>query len=388
MNDSQALIPVTVASAFLYGMILALLGSVKLALVRQLGIDEARVGGLLAALNLALIPLVLLSGLLSDSPVLGTQGTLILGSLLAGLAVFCLSVSRTYPQALGSVVGVGAGLACVSTGAVKLMPHAFFANQNLPAALNLGMVFMGLGALVTPSLAELLTARIGLRRTLSLLAFLCLSLSVAAVFTPAAAYPPQQEAGSLTKVLADPFVWVCGLVFMLYGPLEGALGTWATTYLTEMRLRERRAAYLLSGFWLAFLASRLLTAVLQERGVLPRGSEGWLVFLLALLAAVVLGNLAGTHSPGNAAAGLLAVGFILGPIFPSLVSLLFKHFDSYEQHGTAFGAMFAIGATGSLVLPPLIGAYAKRTASVRVALRIPTMMALLLMGTSLVLALW
>ncbi len=392
MNDSYALLPVTIGSAVLFGVILSLLGSVKLALAEHLRLDEARVGGLLAALNLALIPLTLLSGLLIDSPLLGVQGVLILGPLLTGLAVFCLSLSRTYGRALASVVGVGAGLACVSTGAVKLMPHAFFANQYHAASENLGMVFMGLGALVTPALAELFIGKIGLRRTLSLLAFVCLGLSVVAIFTPtdpaAGGFPRQEEGADLARVFGDPFVWLCGLVFFLYAPLEGALGTWATTYLTELRYQPRRAALLLSGFWLAFLAGRLLTALLQERGVFPRGTEGWLIAGLALAAGVLLGNLAGTLNRENAAIGLLAVGLVLGPIFPTLVGMLFSHVGGHTQHGTAYGAMFAIGATGNLVLPPLIGAYARRRGSVRVALRIPTLVALLLVGASVLLALW
>jgi fucose permease len=181
-------------------------------------------------------------------------------------------------------------------------------------------------------------------------------------------------------------LWLTGLVLLLYGPLEGSIGTWATTYLTELGYRERRAALLLSGFWLAFLAARLLAAVLQQKGVLHAHSEVWLILALSLVAAVALGNLAGTHRRGNAGFGLLLVGAAFGPIFPTLVGYLFNHFHPYD-HGSAYGAMFAIGATGSLFLPPLIGAYARRT-SVRTSLRIPTVVALLLAAVSLVLALW
>ena len=65
----------------------------------------------------------------------------------------------------------------------------------------------------------------------------------------------------------------------------------------------------------------------------------------------VLGNLAGTHARWNAALGLLLVGALFGPIFPTLVGILFEHFDNKHVQGTAFGAMFAI-VTGKLVVPP------------------------------------
>src|SRR5689334_17931793 len=87
------LAPVTIASAFLFGMILALLGSIKLPLAQRLGIDEARVGGLLATLNLALIPMMLVSGILIDK--VGVQGVLFVGSLMTALAFFGIAMSRT-----------------------------------------------------------------------------------------------------------------------------------------------------------------------------------------------------------------------------------------------------------------------------------------------------
>ena len=49
MTGQLDLIPATIASAFVMGMVLALLGSIKLPLAKRLVIDEARVGGLVVA---------------------------------------------------------------------------------------------------------------------------------------------------------------------------------------------------------------------------------------------------------------------------------------------------------------------------------------------------
>jgi fucose permease len=378
------LIPVTIAGAFTFGVILALLGSIKLPLAKRLGIDETRVGGLLAAFNLALIPMMLISGILIDQ--LGVRWMLVAGSLVTGLAMMSLAMSQTYFASLYSILLVGGGGACISTAAIKLMPRAFFGETHQPAAsLNLGNVFFGLGALVTPTLADLLMRFLGFRRTMSLLGVICLVPAALAIITPGQEFVfPRMEAGDLGSVLANPTLWLAGLVFLLYSPLEGALGTWTTTYLTEMGFRERRAALLLSGFWLAFLGSRLLAGLLQQ-SVLTGNSEPWVIVFLAVVGAVVLGNLASTRhgASSRAAWGILAVGAILGPIFPTLVGLLFKQFP-VPVHGTAYGAMFAIGATGSLVLAPLIGASARRK-SVRHALRIPTVVSLVLAAAALVL---
>ena len=48
---------------------------------------------------------------------------------------------------------VGVGAACVNAACVVLMPRAFFGGKMTDAAVNLGMVFVALGSLVTPTLA-------------------------------------------------------------------------------------------------------------------------------------------------------------------------------------------------------------------------------------------
>jgi fucose permease len=374
------LIPVTIGSAFAFGMVLALLGALKLPLAKRLGIDEARVGGLLSAFYLALIPLMLISGLLIDQ--IGLRGVLIAGVMATGLAVAYLAVSRTYAACLTAVLFLGAGGACLNTSAIKLMPSAFFGDANPSASLNLGHVFIGLGALVTPALVELLLRGLEFRKALSILALTFLIPVGVIILTPSGAFEFRHaEAGDLWFVLSNPILWLASLVFLLYSPLEGCLGTWATTFLTQLGHGERRAAFLLSGFWFSFLGSRLLMSFLQH-SMLHESSGPWVIVLLAVVAAVLLGNLAGTHDQASAARGLLFVGALLGPICPTLAGILFTKFD--QEQATAYGAMFALGASGNLVLAPLIGGYA-RGRSIQAALRIPLIIALLLAAASLVL---
>jgi fucose permease len=343
-------------------------------------VEEAGVGGLLAALKLALIPMMLISGILVDQ--LGIRSMVLLGSLLTGMGIFSLALSTTKSACFYSILLIGLGAAGVNTGSIKLMPLAFFEN-NPAASLNMGHVFIGLGALIIPAFMELLITNLGFRRALGILAVVSLIPALAAALTSFDKVP-HEKLGDLWGVLGNPAVWLAGLVFILYGPLEAFFGAWGTSYLTELGHTERRTALLLSGFWLTFMAGRLVMSFLQQK-VLADNSEAWVILVLALLAAVVIGNLAGTHSTFNAGWGFLLVGAVLGPIFPTLVGLLFNQVGTQER-GTAYGAMFAIGSTGSALLAPLIGGYARKS-SVRSALRIPTLMALLLAGGVVVLAL-
>jgi fucose permease len=260
------------------------------------------------------------------------------------------------------------------------MPAAFFPDDRA-RSLNLGNVFFGVGALVTPTLAELLVRRVGFKWTLGVLALLCLVPAVGAIL-PGGFPQPKEGGGDLTSIIKSPILWLAALALFLYVPLEGVVGTWATTYLTNLGYREGRAALLLSGFWLTFLAARLLAAFLHVHPA----AEPWVVVGLALLSAVALGNMTGAPGRGGAAWGLLLLGLFFGPIFPTLVAILLNTFPE-SQHGTAYGTMFALGAGGSLVIPPLIGTYARKY-TVQKALGPTTVVALLLAAAALVLGLW
>jgi fucose permease len=382
MFGLQEVTAVTVCGAFVFGMLLVLLAGLRPVLAERLGVDERRIDGLLSIFSLALIPTMILSGVLTDR--LGARSVILVGSVVTSVAILCLARSQTYLNAIGSVLAVGAGGACVSTGSSVLMARAFFPHHEA-ASQNLGNVFFGLGALVTPGLAELLIGRLGFRRALTILGLVCLLPALAAVVTSHAAFDLGVQAADPALVLNHPVFWEAALVFLLYGPLEGSLGTWAIRYLTSLGFRVRPAEWLLAGFWFTFLAARLVTAVVQQQQERPNAAlEGWLLVGLALAAAVFLGNMAGAHARWSAALGLLLVGACLGPIFPTLVGILFEHFPN--ARGTAYGGMFSVGAAGGLILPTLLGSYARRT-SVREAMRIPLVTALLLAVAAMLLAL-
>jgi fucose permease len=378
----------TIAAAVAFGLVLTLLGSIKLALAKRLGLGEAQVGGLLSALNLALIPMMLLSGFLIDS--WGPRQVILMGSVLTAVGLFSLTFRPTYSWALLCILVVGLGGACLSTGSMVLMPEAFFprAVGDVPnresAALNLGNVFFGLGCLITPTLADLLLRTVRFRWTLGLLALVCLVPAILAVV--AAQAPTPKPAGDLGTALVHPIVLLAGLVFFLYGPVEFAVGTWATTYLTNQGFRETRAAWLLSGFWLSFFAARLVLAYLEANDVLPRHNEPWVILFMALLSAVALGHLAGAASKGNAGLGLLVLGAFLGPIFPTLIGIVFQVPALRDHQGSAYGLVFALGSVGSLIMAPIIGASARRT-TVQHSFRILMLLALMLAAAALVLGL-
>jgi MFS family permease len=365
----------TVSAAFVFGMVLALLGSLKLALAKRLNLGEGRIGGLLMALNAAVIPMMLLTGWLIDR--WGVQPVLIVGSIVTSAAVLSLSLQPTYARAFGALLAAGLGAAALSTAAVVLMPQAFFGKEHLlSASINLGFVFVALGALLTPAVIDLLMRGLEFRRTAGVLSFVCLAPAVAAAITPAGELIGAGGKGDPIALVQDYHLWLAAAVFLFYAPLEAAVSIWATTYLTDLGNSERRSAWLLSGFWAAFLVSRLAMAYWQYLERLHPYWDKFMLVLLCLLAAAVIGNLAGTAKPTSARGWFLLLGLLLGPIFPMLIGLAFQTPGLAQARGTTYGVLFAAGSLGSLIAAPLIAVWA-RSRNVQAALRIPMVLALL-----------
>jgi fucose permease len=379
MPANFGLVPVTLVSAFTCGAVLGLMGSIRLSVAKRLGVPDSKATTFALVLQLALVPMLLLTGALVDTQ--GAERVVIVCALLSAVAVALLAMSQKFSTALAAMMLVGGSSAGVLVSANVLMTPALFPD-NPPASLNLGNVFFVLGTLIAPVTADVILPRIGFRRTMGLAALLCLVPALAAALTSDF---PAPRAGTLERVLNDPVLGLVCLICLLYGPLENMIGTWSGAYLADMGIRERRAAWLVSAFWVVFLGSRLLTAFLLERGIITSGPEVvWLVLLPALITGVALGNLAGTTSATLAAWGMLMVALLLGPILPTLAGVAYRRFP--DEPGTALGALYGLGALGSLVLVPVIGLYARRTSPHR-ALHVPAVVALVLTAAGLVLQL-
>ncbi|CAN5246422.1 MFS transporter [soil metagenome] len=366
--------PLVICGAFVFGIVLALIGSLKLTLVRKLELRETHVGALLSVLNLSLLPTVLIAGLLLDN--FGARIVMLIGSLGTAAGLYFAGLSKSLTQTAGSILVVGAGSAFLSVGSVVLMETAFYPD-HIAASQNLGNVFFGLGALLTPPFLELLLERISYRRALTILAAISLIPGIMAILTAGDAFPSHLGTAHIVELFRSKVVVLTGIVLLVYLPLEWVVSAWSTTFLMGLEMNERQATLTFSGFWLCFLSSRFVVAMLMASGwIAPGIADAWLIIFLALGAGVTLGNMAGARNARGAAWGLLVTGALMGPIFPTLVAILFR-FVQPDQQGTAYGAMFSIGSLGGLLLPPVMGVYASHR-GIRTSWRVPIVLALLI----------
>jgi hypothetical protein len=381
MSGVQVVTAWAMGDALVFGLALGLLASLKQSLAQRHDLTEGRLSKLLPVLNFTLIPLLLLAGALVDRA--GVQPMMIAGSVLLALALLALGARLTLGRAVAAVLAGAAGAATLGVAGLVLMPRAFFGVRQASASLNVGMVFMALGALLSRPLFEVLFRSLGPRRALAILAFLCLVPAFLGALPASLPPEPTQAPAGPGVLFGDLSLWLAALVVFLYVPLEASVSLWVTVHAAEQG-EERRAGRLLLGFWALFLASRLLVGLVEQAGFMGDEWSEWLVVPPALLAAVFLGNLSAATQHQNVRAGLLGLGLVLGPIFPTLLSMVF-HLPSVEKAqapATAFGVLFAAGSIGSLVLAPLLGACLDKGKGPTVQ-RLPMFLALLLMVTAL-----
>lgn len=355
--------PTWIAGLLACGMGVALLGSVKIALAKRLQMDEARVGGLVSMFGFAMIPVMLAMGFLTD--LLDKRIVVVAGSFLMVASLLVLARSIKYWSALVAVLLLSAGWSALVNVLNVLMQSAFGGTQTY--AMNLGNFFFGLGAFLTPLLIAFLARRTGFAPTLLVLAAFALLSGVLAFGVDFQVMLPPAVAGAdpgIRVLLSDRIMWLTALALLFYAPMEATMAAWATTYLGDKGMAEGRAATTLSGFWLAFMCSRLVTALIVARFPLPAGGDTLLIIGLSILCILVWAG--AVFSRGSVTAGTMVVlaGLLFGPTFPTLVGVLMSHVSqdiSPVLGGRAVGLFFMVGGIGWSVVPILIGAYARKT---------------------------
>jgi MFS family permease len=391
----SATLPVTawtIAAACLTGLLLALLGSLKLAMARR----PERISGpltlLLVLLNVVLLPLLLLSGWLID--VWGLRPMMIVGPVLLALALLTLSARPSFYPTMIAIAAAAMATTSVATTSAVLMPRALFGESERVSSFLLGMVFVALGALVSAPLVELLRRGMGFRRAMAVLALVSL-LPAFLVALPMENVGVVERPGGIVQLVQDDAVWLGALVLFFYAPLEGFVSVWVTKHLEVLGESPRQATNLLIGFWGAMIVSRLVMALIQHSTGLRDHYASWFMIVPALLVAVVLGNLAAMPRVGGIRVGLVLLGAFMGPIYPLVIGLVFRKLavplpdgvmDQTGNPGMAYALLCAGGSVGGFLLAPLVG-FCARARSQPIALLIPMFVALLLTAAAVVFSL-
>lgn len=342
-------------SVFVFGIIVAFLGSIKLKLAPRIGADDAQFGKIVAALQWTMVVMAILAGVLLDS--LGFRVIIIAGALLSALAIFLVGRGSTISSVIGGCLLLGVAGQFVNVAGNTLNPMLF---EDLSAGSNLGNAFFGLGALLIPILTAFLFTRMNYSASLSVVSLVCLPAALFALFggfptTGGGSFSPEVALG----LLGNHITWLAALTLFCYIGLEVSMAVWITSYASELGANEGQASKLLSLFFVAMMIGRLIVG-LQDRltGINLTPVGGYVLSGAALIAAVAITMMMSAKNLGAARNAVILAGLVFAPIFPTTIGVAFQHFEE-AQRGTLFGVIFALGLIGASTLPAWIGSLAK-----------------------------
>jgi fucose permease len=278
------------------------------------------------------------------------------------------------------VTGYGVGiLESVLMACLAALPGATTLINRLHA-------FWGIGALLGPPLAAWIIGFTSWTVVWLVLAAACVPLlagflvaypgpapdSAAAV--PEASGTPATGPGSvLGTVLRDRGVLLGAAMLAVYVGLELSVGNWGFSYLVQARtLPQSLAGYAVSGYWLGLTLGRFLISPIAARA---RVTAAGMIY--ACLAGVtVAATLAWLSPAALACVALGLLGFFLGPVFPTTVSIA-PRLTQARLVPSAIGVMNAAAVVGGAALPWLAGTIAQ-DAGMRVLLPFALVLALVL----------
>jgi fucose permease len=374
---------VALLCVFGLGMCFSLLGSVSVKLMPRTKIDTARFGTLISALMISCLVASVVIGLLIDK--YGHQPFAAAGFVITAGSIFIIARAKTYDSVLAACLLLGVGAMCLNDVGNTLLPRVLFGGENVPAALNLGNVFFGLGLFLTPLITSLLLRKTSYENAVTVLAVIVL---VPVIFTVWAGNYPEIavgfEASAALKLLVNPVVIVAALALFCYISLEASFSNWIPPYSKEIISRDfsslaegvvdATSQQMLSIFAVAMMVGRLVASQVQ----LISAHGDVVVMLMAALAGVIIAAM--TKSRAIWTSVLVAcAGLTFATCFPTVVAMAFEKHP--ENSGSVFGIIFAVGLLGAVIIPKAIGNLAKGS-SVQSSLRllVPACVALMVLA--------
>lgn len=144
---------------------------------------------------------------------------------------------------------------------------------------------------------------------------------------------------------------ILGAIYILiYVGLEVTMGGWSITYMIEGRHADQAPmTRVVAGYWAALAAGRIVLGYVAEKFGEKRtvsvltAATGVVLLVIWYIPNIVVDSIA-----------IVTVGFLLGPMFPSTVSLASKVLPR-RMHPAAIGFMAGTGAGGAAFFPFLTG---------------------------------
>lgn len=307
-------------------------------------------------------PIGVVAALVSTSLSAWLSAKLGVGRLLAGstlLSAAALALSATSPGFVQFLVSVA--LLGLSGGAIDATLNAYAARSFGPRRINLLHASYVAGAAVSPLLVTaVVQSGATWRWAYAVVAVIQIALGL--VFwltrhrwTPGARPPEHHPPGAeRTQALWRPDVLFGLVTVAVQTGIESSVALWAFSHLTGTAgVAPALAGALVSGYWLAMFAGRVVLGAIAER------VGAWPVMGLATAGLVLAAGLAVVGSGPTAMASVLLFGLAAAPVYPLLI-LTTAERTSAMIADTVVGFQAAASSLGAAVFPLLVGLAVER----------------------------
>lgn len=164
---------------------------------------------------------------------------------------------------------------------------------------------------------------------------------------------PCDDAGG-RSIFQHKVTWICAAFFLAYVGTEGAVAGWIVTFMLRAR---RSSAYLASlsssGFWIGQAAGRFALGAATDRIGTRRATSAYLSIAIASQVVLAVVDVAAVS-----VAAVVAIGFFLGPLFPSGIVMIAGLLPR-ALHVGAVSFVASVGQLGAALLPFALGALAQ-----------------------------
>ncbi|GAO48519.1 hypothetical protein G7K_2692-t1 [Saitoella complicata NRRL Y-17804] len=277
----------------------------------------------------------------------------LLGSFVVSVAMAVISVAPPFGLLVAIFVALGFG-----EGILESAMGSHVAHFEDTVMMNVHYSLYGLGAFVAPLVVSAFIAHdIPWQRYY----LFPLAISIVEMGIQLYAFwnyeaPPQihtgvtpQQRSKFRLMLKKRVMWVGSFVAFLAFGLNSTIGAWLVTYLSvKRRGSDTETRYITAGFYAGVTLGRSLLAYPVSRN--PKVVCA--VFLALIVACQLIAWLC-TSIKVDAVFEAF-IGFFLGPMFPTVLSLVTEGLD---RASVPFGVSFmvCVGLTGNALLPFLVG---------------------------------
>lgn len=377
-TSSRAVIFYLLCLSFvLNGMIITFIGTLLPEFKARWSLDDSRAGFFFFTQFSLSLAGVLLSSVVVTAK--GFKPAITIGVAMMGIG-FALLNAPAFPLALAAsaIYGLGYGLSVPGT---NLWAGESYGERRA-SALSLMNLAWGAGAIISAPIAKWMIqashVTLFLRVTGVLAIVLAFALSQMRFGEPSHAEisnGPASTSGAAGTAVAA----LLGVLFFVYVGTEVSTSGWSVTY------AQRAATWSGTNYLLtqSFFYAGLLGGRGASAAILLRLKEATVAIGGILLAAAGEVLFLTAHSATALFVGAFFAGLGCASLFPIYIAWLSKWFGARARK--VGGVMFALGAAGSALMPPLVGVVSRLAGNLRIGLFVPVAGCAIMLTTVLLL---